>query len=105
MLSKQIAILAALALTAGLVHAEDTAKTDPKTGKACVTYMSSESTQAGLVQVNFRNTCDSPFRIQIMGAQRTRAGSIESGTPGSPAKGQVICRPDDRCETAKWQYQ
>lgn len=94
-----------LAATATLAHAEDTGKKDPKTGKACVSFVSSELSDQGLVRMNFRNTCDSPFRIQIQATAANRQKSIEAGTPEKPAKAYVSCKPDDRCETAKWQYE
>jgi hypothetical protein len=102
---KKILALALLAATTTLVHAEDTGKKDPKTGKACVAFISSELSDQGLVRMNFRNTCDSPFKIQIQATGATRQKSIEAGTPDKPAKAYVTCKSGDRCESAKWQYE
>jgi hypothetical protein len=97
--------IALLAASATLVHAEDNGKKDPKTGKACVAFVSSELSDRGLVRMNFRNTCDSPFRIQIQATGATRQKTIEAGTPDKPAKAYVSCKPGENCESAKWQYE
>jgi hypothetical protein len=54
--------------------------------------------------MNFRNICDSQFRIEISGREHTRANDIEAGSPDKPASGRVLCRPDDGCETADWKF-
>ncbi|HEX2616169.1 MAG TPA: hypothetical protein VHL57_01440 [Flavobacteriales bacterium] len=102
---KTILAFALLATTTTLVHAEDTGRKDPKTGKACVAFISSELSDQGLVRMNFRNTCDSPFRIQIQATGVTRQKSIDAGTPDKPAKTYVSCKPGDQCESAKWLYE
>jgi hypothetical protein len=102
---KKILAIALLAATTALAHADDTGKKDPKTGKACVAFMSSELSQQGLVRMNFRNICDSPFTIQIQATGATRQKAIEAGTPEKPAKAYVSCRPGDNCESSKWQYE
>lgn len=101
-------IAIALLGAATMAHAEestnDAARKDPQTGKDCVTLFSSEATTTGRTLVNFRNTCDSPFRVQIDVPEHNRAGTIEAGTPEKPAKASVTCRAEDRCEAAKWTY-
>jgi hypothetical protein len=99
-----IAMLGAAAAVHAADNVQDTARKDPKTGKNCVTLLSSESTPTGRTLVNFRNTCDSPFRVEIDVPERTRTGTIEAGTPEKPAKASVSCRADDRCEAAKWSF-
>jgi hypothetical protein len=105
MIKRLILASALLACVATLSHAADTARKEPKTGKNCVIYFSSEQTTTGLLRMNFRNICDTPFKIEIMADQHTRQNSIEPGTPDKPTLGYVTCRQDDRCETAKWQYE
>jgi len=99
------ALAIALLATTSLVRAEDTGKKDPQTGKDCVTYFSSEAGTAGVVHMNFRNICGSPFQIRVMGSEHTREGTIGPGSPASPSRGYVACSPEDRCEASKWQYQ
>ncbi len=96
--------IALLGAAATVVHAGDANRKDPKTGKDCVTQLSSEATGTGRTLVNFRNTCASPFRVEIDVPERTRAGNIEAGTPEKPAKAPVSCRAEDRCEAAKWTF-
>lgn len=105
MLRKSIVAIAMLGSIATLAHGAEAAKKDPKTGKNCVTLLSSESTIPGLLRVNFRNTCDSPFQVQILASTRTRETSISAGTPESPSKAYVTCKLEDSCESAKWQYE
>ncbi len=93
-----------LTTTATLAHAEDSAK-DPKTGKNCVSYFSSEMTSTGQVQMNFRNICASAFQIHVLASGRTRDKDIEAGSPETPARVSLICKPEERCEAAKWQYE
>ena len=97
-----VAVLSVFGIT--LSHAQDAAKTNPETGKNCVTLLSSEITAAGLVRVYFRNTCGSPFQIQIEANQRTREAAITAGTTKAPSKAYVTCRAQDGCEGAKWKY-
>lgn len=104
MLKKSLLAIALLGATANLVHAQDAVRKDPKTGKSCVTLLSSELTNTGLMRLNFRNTCDSPFRVEVNTVERTRAGTIEAGTPEKPAKASVTCKTDERCEGAKWTF-
>jgi hypothetical protein len=96
-------LIALLGAATTLVHADE-ARKDPKTGKSCVTMFSSELTSTGLTRVNFRNTCDSPFRVEIDTVERTRSGSIEAGTPDKPSKASVTCKAEDRCEASKWKF-
>lgn len=100
--------IALLGAAATAVHAADnagdTTRKDPKTGKDCVTLLSSEATTTGRTLINFRNTCDSPFRVEIDVPEHTRAGTIAPGTPEKPAKASVTCRAEDRCEAAKWTF-
>jgi hypothetical protein len=104
MFRRTLVAIALLGAIATAVHADDTARKDPKTGKSCVTMFSSEQTNTGQTRINFRNTCDSPFRVEIAAPERTRSGSIEAGTPDKPAKASVTCKADERCEAAKWTY-
>jgi hypothetical protein len=93
-----------LAAVTVVAHAEDAPKTEPKTGKNCVTFMSFETTDIGQVRMNFRNICSSPFQIRIEAAARIREKGIEPGSPEKPSRAYVTCKADDRCEVAKWQY-
>jgi hypothetical protein len=86
-------------------HAAGEAKKDPKTGKNCVVFLSSERTTSGLTRMNYRNTCASPFEIRITAGENLRKTTIEAGTPQKPALGYVICQPDDRCEVARWEFE
>jgi hypothetical protein len=104
MLKRSLITIALFGATISLAHAEDAGRKDPKTGKNCVTQLSSETTDTGLLRMYFRNTCDSKFQVQIMASTRTRAGSIDPGTPEKPSKGYVTCKTDDQCEVAKWKY-
>ncbi|MEJ0100498.1 MAG: hypothetical protein WDO12_12505 [Pseudomonadota bacterium] len=103
---KPLVTFALLATTAiaSLAHADDATR-DPGTGKKCVTYLSSETTAGGQTQMNFRNTCGSPFQIRVEGIGRTREKGIEAGTPQTPARVSLICTPEERCEVAKWVYE
>lgn len=101
----QTLAIALLAATASIAHAGEATKTEPKTGKNCVTFMSSELTQTGLVRMNYRNICASPFQIRIQAGDAIRKKSIEPGSPEKPTRGYVTCRSDDRCEVAKWEYE
>lgn len=105
MINKQITAIALLVAAAGLAHAQDAPKTDPGSGKNCVSFFSSESPTPGLIRMNFRNICDSQFQIEIMAAEKTRKGTINAGTPEKPAKAYVTCRSDDGCEAAEWKYE
>jgi hypothetical protein len=104
MFKKSLIAIAVLGAATTVVHAGDAARKDPKTGKNCVTMFSSEPTSTGLTRINFRNTCDSPFRVEIDAVARTRSGSIEAGTPEKPSKASVTCKADERCEAAKWTF-
>jgi hypothetical protein len=85
-------------------HAQEGAK-DPKSGKSCVTYMSSELTAQGQVRMNYRNTCANAFQIQIQAGDNIRKKSIEAGSPEKPSRAYVTCKSDDRCEVAKWKFE
>jgi len=104
MVRKSLIAIALLGAATTVVHAEEATRKDPKTGKSCVTMFSSEQTDTGLTRVNFRNTCDSPFRVEIDATERTRSGSIDAGTPEKPSKASVTCKADERCEAAKWTF-
>jgi hypothetical protein len=104
MFKRSLITIALLGAATSFVHAEDATQKDPKTGKSCVTMFSSEPTSTGLTRINFRNTCGSPFRVEIDALERTRSGSIEAGTPEKPAKAAVTCRAEDRCEASKWKF-
>jgi hypothetical protein len=105
MFRKQIIATALLGTIAAFAHGSEAPKKDPKTGKNCVTFMSSEAVDNALVRMNFRNTCDSPFEIRIPVGQNTRKKSIEAGSSEKPTKAFVTCRSSDACETAKWLYE
>jgi hypothetical protein len=104
LIKRPLIAIGLLAATTTIAGAEETGKTDPETGKSCVSFLSSEPTDLGLLRMHFRNTCDSPFEIQIIG-EKTRKGSIPAGTAKKPAKAVVTCRSGDGCETAKWKYE
>jgi hypothetical protein len=73
---KQTLAIVFLAAAAVLAHAEEAAKKDPKTGKNCVTLASSDPTDnRGLVRMNFRNICASPFQIGKVASSRVRPKS------------------------------
>lgn len=97
-----LATAAVLAVTTA--YAQDGAK-DPKSGKSCVTFMSSEMTPQGQVRMNYRNTCANAFQIQVQAGENIRKKSIEAGSPEKPSKAFVTCKSDDRCEVAKWKYE
>jgi hypothetical protein len=102
---RQIFATAMLGAAAVLTHAEEAAKKEPKSGKDCVTFMSSELTNTGQTRMNYRNICTSPFQIRIQTAENLREKAIEPGSPEKPAKAFVTCKADDRCEVAKWRYE
>ena len=95
---------AVLVAATPLAFAAGNRQKNPETGKDCVSYFSAQTTRTGLVQMNFRNTCDSVFTIEVHGVDRTRESQIKAGTPEDPAKGRVLCRPNDECVAAKWDY-
>jgi hypothetical protein len=101
---RQVLAITVLTTVAILGKAEEAAK-DPKSGKSCVTFMSSEVTISGQTRMNYRNTCASPFQIRIQAAGNTREKGIEPGSPEKPSKAYVTCKADDRCEVAKWRYE
>lgn len=102
--SRQTIAIALLAAVTALAQAQDAAKKDPKSGKSCVTYMSSELTATGQTKVNFRNVCASAFEIQLQAGDKVRKKGIEAGSPEKPAKISITCKPEERCETAKWEF-
>ena len=106
MLNRQIIAIALLGATTTFIHAENAA-TDPQSGKKCVTFMASETTPTGQTRMAFRNTCASPFRVevQVPVGNRTRETSIDAGTADKPSKAYVNCKADERCEAAKWSYE
>jgi hypothetical protein len=93
---------AVLAVTSA--YAQEGTK-DPKSGKSCVTFMSSELTPQGQVRMNYRNTCANAFQIQVHAGENIRKKSIEAGSPEKPSKAYVTCKSDDRCEVAKWKFE
>jgi hypothetical protein len=101
---RQMIAVAVLCAATPLAFAASNKEKNLETGKDCVSYFSAQTTRTGLVQMNFRNTCDSPFTIQVHGVEHTRESEIKAGTPEEPAKGQVLCSQDDDCVTAKWDY-
>ena len=101
-------IAIALLTTASGAFAQNssTSQKEPTTGKSCVTYMSSEYTQTGLMQVNFHNICGQSFEITVqLPESRTKSKAIEAGTVKSPARASITCKQEDHCDTAKWQYE
>ena len=105
MIKKQLIAIGLLVAATTLAHAEEAGKTDPESGKNCVSYFSAEPVDPGLVRMHFRNICDTPFQIAITAGEKTRKGSIKAGAPKKPAKAYVTCRSDDKCETAEWKYE
>jgi hypothetical protein len=101
---RQIISIVLLAAASVVVYAQDASKKDPKTGKDCVTLMSSQLTDTGQTRMYFRNTCPTLFQIQIPVGKKVRENSIEAGTPEKPSNAYVTCSADDRCVGAKWQY-
>jgi hypothetical protein len=85
-------------------HAGEAAK-EPKTGKSCVSFISSELTNVGKVKMNYRNICANPFQIRISSGENTREGTIEAGSPDKPSRAFITCNSDERCEVAKWKYE
>jgi hypothetical protein len=102
---RQTLAIGLIATAATLAHAGEAAKTEPKTGKHCVIFMSSELTNTGLTRMNYRNICASPFQIRILAGENMRKKGIEPGSPEKPSRAYVTCKPDDRCEMAKWEYE
>lgn len=99
-------ITIALLAAAATVQAQDAQQKEPTTGKNCVSFMSSEYTPSGMMQLNFTNICDQRFRVTVQATQdRTRTRTIEAGTVKKPAKLALTCKPEDRCEGGKWQYE
>ncbi len=106
MFKKGIIAIALLGAAATVTHAAaDTAQKDPKTGKNCVTFFSSEPGDSGLIKLNFRNTCATAFEIRIPAGSNIRKKSIDAGTPENPSKAFVTCKSSDGCETAKWLFE
>lgn len=101
---RQVISTVLLAAAAVVVYAQDASKKDPKTGKDCVTLMSSQLTDTGQTRVYFRNICPTAFQIQIPVGSKVREKSIDPGTLEKPANAYVTCTADDRCTSAKWQY-
>jgi hypothetical protein len=86
------------------VQAQEGAK-DATSGKKCVIFMSSEMTPQGQMRMNYRNICPNTFQIQVEAGETIRKKSIEAGSPEKPSRAYVTCKPDDRCEVAKWKYE
>jgi hypothetical protein len=55
--------------------------------------------------MNYRNTCASAFEIRIQAAGNTRRKTIEPASPEKASTAYIICTPDDRCESVKWDYE
>lgn len=108
MFAKRNFAIVLLATAAGVAstsaYSQEGAK-DPKSGKSCVTFMSSEMTPQGQVRMNYRNTCANAFQIQVQAGENIRKKSIEAGSPEKPSKAYVTCKSDDRCEVAKWKFE
>jgi hypothetical protein len=86
-------------------HAADSAKKDPQTGKNCVRFIAAETTNVGQTRMIYRNTCSNAFEIRIQAGKKVRQGSIEAGSAEKPSTAYITCRPDDRCDSAKWVYE
>lgn len=104
MFIKQILAIGLLAAVAATAHTQE-AKKDPKTGKSCVIFVSSEVTNAGRQLMHFRNVCTSPFQIRIQLDGKVREKAIEPGSPEKPSRATVTCTVDDGCSTARWRYE
>ncbi len=105
MIERQLITVALWAVTAGLAQGADTGKTDPESGKRCVSLLSAERVDGGLMRMNYRNICDSPFQIEIMARNVKRTGSIKAGTPKKPSTGYILCKSADECDVASWKYE
>ena len=101
---KQVLVMAVLATFAALGYAGEAAK-EPKSGKKCVTFMSSEVTNTGQTRMNYRNVCANSFQIRVQVGDNMREKGIEPGSPEKPSKAYITCKPEDRCEGAKWRYE
>jgi hypothetical protein len=95
--------VAAVAVQAPAISGE--AAKDPKSGKACVLFMSSEYTATGRVQMNYRNTCATAFEIKLQAGGNVRKKSIEAGSTEKPSKATILCSSEERCEVAKWVFE
>jgi hypothetical protein len=105
MIKRQLVCIALLAAAAGLAWGEEAAKTDPESGKSCVSFLAAERTQTGLVLMHYRNICGSPFQIQIKTEKVTRKGTIKAGTPKKPSKTAITCKSADECDRSEWTYE
>lgn len=103
---RNLSLIAIALLAAASVQAQDTQQKEPTTGKNCVNFLSSEYTATGMMQLNFSNICEKAFQVTVQATQnRTKTKTIEAGTVKKPAKLAVTCKPEDRCEGGKWQYE
>ncbi len=93
-----------LATAAVLAHAQEDAKKEPKTGTNYVPFLSSAMPARGQVRMIFRNICASAFQIRVEARGNIRESGIEAGSPEKPSRAFVLCKTDERCEVAKWQY-
>lgn len=105
MIKRQLITVALLAVTAGLANAAEAGKTDPASGKRCVSLLSAERMEGGLVRMNYRNICDTQFAIQIMADGATRKGSIKAGASKKPSSAYILCKSSDECDKAEWKYE
>jgi hypothetical protein len=109
MIKRQLIAIALLATLGSLALAKEAGKeagkTDPESGKSCVTFLAAERTTNGLVKMYYRNICATPFEIQIMTEDATRTGTIKAGTPKKPAKTSIICKSADECDRSDWKYE
>ncbi len=106
MFKRKIIAIGLLGALTALAHGQDAAKKDPKTGKNCVSYVSSELSENGVrLRLNFRNTCATAFEIRIPVGAKTRKKTIEAAEVDKPTKAYVTCLPNEGCESAKWVYE
>jgi len=94
-----------LAAATTLAHGEEAARTDPESGKSCVTFLSAGRTDTGMVHMNFRNICNRAFEIRILTGDKPRKGNIKAGTPKKPSSSHVTCRSEDRCDAVEWEFE
>lgn len=109
MFTRPISAIGLLAMAAILAHtptrADEAARKEPSSGKNCVSFVSSEFTNTGLLRMNYRNICDGAFQIRLQVGEKIREKSIEAGSPAKPSRAYITCKAEDRCEVAKWSYE
>jgi hypothetical protein len=105
MIKRPLVGIALLAAAVGLAMGEEAGKTDPDSGKSCVSLLAAERTQTGLMLMHYRNICDSEFGIQIKTEKVTRKGTIKAGTAKKPGKAIITCKSSDECDRSEWKYE